>query len=161
MSVYLINYVPPVDPRIRGLCGRPYPGHPHGCPNSGRGKSLPDCPPRAPLIDEVFSAPLHVIVHRFHLAAHVARMRQKHPAWSQRQLENCLYWQGTARKQLNEEIRQVILHHLDPLAVTIRPEAMGVNVTALCAQLGVTLEWPPVNYTYQVALVGPPAGGRP
>jgi hypothetical protein len=77
-------------------------------------------------------------------------MRDRHPDWS-RQVECCLYWQGTARKQLESEIQLFYTQHPHFLA-TRCPEAMGVNITATMAGIGVELEWPPVTRTYQVAL---------
>ena len=79
-----------IDLKVRGLCGRPYPGHPKGCPNVNHKKG---CPPSAPLLPDVFdlSRPVWIIINRFDLGAHVERMRTLHPDWSTRQLTCCLY----------------------------------------------------------------------
>jgi len=34
------------------------------------------------------------------------------------------------------------------------PEAYGVNVTATMAAVGIKLQWPPRDKTYQIALAG-------
>jgi predicted metal-binding protein len=147
---------PVIDPSVRALCARRYPGHPRGCPNHGK---RPSCPPRAPLLTETLrlDRPVWVVWNRFDLAAHVERLREKHPGWSWRQLSCCLYWQGGARKKLNAEIKKMLttlgagaVH----FAVIRCPEAQGVNVTETMRRAGVELEWPPRTVTYQVALVG-------
>ena len=144
---------PVIDPEVRKLCVRRYPGHPRGCPNHGKKKG---CPPSAPLLGDVLdlSRPVYAIWNVFNLASHVARMRERHPEWSPRQLVCCLYWQGTARKNLKAEIdraRKMLPHH----HITACPEAMGVNVTDLMKyNAGIELKWPPKITTYQVALAG-------
>jgi len=140
------------DPRVRGLCLRPYPGHPRGCPNF---KLKAGCPPYAPLLDAVLcgASPVWAIINEFDLAAHVARLRARHPGWSDRQLRCCLYWQGTARRQLEAAIAAFKAAH--PECVVARcPEALGVDVTATLRAAGVDLEWPPVRIVRQVALAG-------
>ncbi len=156
---------PVLDESVRDLCCRPYPGHPKGCPNWGKRDT---CPPAAPLLQDILTLvePVFAVWNRFDLAAHVARMRERHPGWSDRQLYCCLCWQGTARKQLRAKIK-CFLHeqnlanaldlkyHVDLLVVGC-PEACGVNVTATLASIGITLEWPPRVWAYQVVLVGQP-----
>lgn len=150
---------PVVDPSVRGLCTRRYPGHPRGCPNHNK---KPGCPPSAPLLSETLdlTRPLWAVYNIFDLGAHVARMRDKHPEWSDRQLACCLYWQPKARKQL----RNVITHHHSwwmkqpsfrgVLRVIACPEAQGVNLTATMASAGIFLEWPPQQVAYQIVLAG-------
>jgi len=82
-------------------------------------------------------------------------MREKHPEWSERQLRCCLYWQHTARRQLRTKVADLLTQHPGLVAVFV-PEACGVNVTATMASIGIALEWPPVQFAYQVALVGSP-----
>ncbi len=149
---------PVIDPRVRELCTRPYPGHPRGCPNHGKRAT---CPPQAKGIDQVLdlAGPVWAVWNCFDLAAHVARLRAKHPDWSWRQLTCCLYWQGGARKCLATEVRAFKTGStMQDLVAVNCPEACGVNVTATMALAGVALEWPPRTITYQVALVGAPAG---
>jgi len=145
---------PVIDLRVRGLCRRPYAGHPEGCPNWNR---RPTCPPEAPLLGRVLvlNRPVYCIHNRFNLASHVARMRAKHPNWSERKLRCCLYWQGTARAALRRRVSEFLEAHPRLLPLYC-PEACGVDVTATMAAIGITLEWPPVHVAYQVALVGSP-----
>jgi hypothetical protein len=151
------NVQPVIDYSVRGLCAKPYPRHPKGCPNHGRRET---CPPAAPLFDVVYdlSRPVIAVWNVFDLEAHVAKMRAKHPGWSQAQLVNCLYWQGTARKQLRYMVSDAMVHARvhggSGVTGETCPEAMGVNVTATMRLLGVDLEWPPVTKTVQVALLG-------
>ena len=143
---------PVIMPAMRGLCVHPYPGHPRGCPNYGR---KPGCPPNTRLLSEVYdlTRPCWLILNAFNLGAHVRRMKRKHPEWSDRQLVCCLYWQGTARKQLEAEIKRQ-LDFLEGVRVERCPEAMGLNVTATLAKLGIVLEWPPRKVAHQVAFAG-------
>ena len=145
---------PILNPKVRGLCCLPYEGHPKGCPNFGKAER---CPPQAPKFEDVvdLSKPVYAIVNSFDIAAHVERMRARHPDWSERQLLNCLYWQGTARKALRKEIKSFLAEHPDYEAHET-PEAMGVNVTATLAAVGVALEWPPRKVAMQVAIAGIP-----
>jgi predicted metal-binding protein len=155
----LIQVTPILDESVRRLCRRPYPGHPHGCPNWGRKLG---CPPDARLFGQAFdiSQPVYAVVNEFNLGAHVERMRLKHPGWSQRQLVCCLYWQAGARRDLQGKIMEAFLELkrkglLNYKAVSC-PEAMGVNVTETLQAVGIELEWPPVRIARQVALLGKP-----
>ena len=143
-----------LDPAVRGLCCRPYELHPRGCPNFGKRAT---CPPAAPLYGEVYdlAQPVYAVVTEFDLAAHVARMREAHPDWSDRQLRCVLYWQGGARKKLARRIAEVLQRCRVYRAETC-PEAMGVNVTETLKQAGIEMEWPPIRIARQVALLGIP-----
>jgi hypothetical protein len=162
--IVIAQVKPVIDYSARSLCCRPYPGHPKGCPNYGK---KPCCPPGAPLFDQVYdlSQPVYAIWNAFPIGEHAARMRALHPEWSDRQLYCCLYWQGTARKQLAKETLyfpvEFKLRHSSYVRafgfryeITACPEAMGINVTATMAGIGVDLEWPPRVVAYQVALAG-------
>lgn len=151
--------VPVIDVNVRQLCRFPYPGHPKGCPNFGKSST---CPPRAALIHELLdlNADVFVVWNRFDFGAHVERMKKRHPEWSDRQAACCLYWQGTARKELNGHIRKVLRRERKRLVVVRRPEACGVDVTSTVAEIGIKLEWPPVRWAYQVALLGTKPRGR-
>jgi hypothetical protein len=137
---------------VRGLCLRPYPLHPRGCPNYAKKNG---CPPLAPLFRGHFdlSTPIFAIWNVFLLGEHIKFMRSRHPAWSERQLRCCLYWQPKARKELRAEIRAFLDKHKGYRVVTC-PEAMGVNVTETMRHIGENLEWPPQRYAYQVAIAG-------
>jgi hypothetical protein len=151
---------PVIDYSVRKLCVERYPNHPRGCPNWNK---RPSCQPKAPLLPDIIDCarPIVVIWNRFPFGDHVEKMRKRHPSWSERQLANCLYWQGTARKQLRQRVenyrgcrpkerRDVVLYC---------PEACGVNVTETMRRVGVELEWPPRRWAYQVALLAARLGG--
>ena len=144
---------PVLDYSVRGLCTRRYPNHPRGCPNFGK---RPTCPPQAPLLENVFdlSQPVYAVWNVFDLASHVDRMREKHPDWTWRQLVNCLYWQGGARKVLRRRVEDFMGGLRAGHCPLYCPEACGVNVTETMKSIGEILEWPPKTKTYQVALVG-------
>ena len=153
-SVILIT--PVVDNTVRSLCVQPYPLHPKGCPNVGK---CDRCPPEAPMFNNKFdmTKPIYAVINEYDLAAHVARMKAKHPDWSDRQLRCVLYWQGTARKQLKEKIGAVLAEQrFHGYEATWCPEGMGVNVTETMMQVGVELEWPPEQTVRQVAFLGFP-----
>lgn len=151
---YTFKVVPVVDYSMRALCALPYPGHKKGCPKLNNGHS--SCPPDAPLFDKHFdlSAPVFAIVNEFDIKVHMEKMAKKNPHWSDRQLRCCLYWQGTARKQLSEKIKYVLsLKQFYEYYSTTCPEAMGINVTETMSLIGIVLEWPPQNVVRQVALI--------
>ena len=92
-----------IDLCVQGLCSRPYPGHPSGCPNFGKRRS---CPPQVPLIEKILdlSQSVFAIWNIFDFTSHKQRMTHLHPNWLQRQIECCLYQQNGARKALKNEI---------------------------------------------------------
>lgn len=152
-----IQVLPVLRASVRGLCTKPYHNHPKGCPNYGKKKG---CPPQAPLLGDFMNMfkPIYLIWNCFPFGEHVERMRAKHPEWSSRQRECCLYWQGTARKQLKHHIAGFTLdisdQGIEKIVITGCPEAMGVNMTATADQAGIKLEWPPKRFAYQMALAG-------
>lgn len=140
----------------RSLCVKPYKNHKKGCPNYG--KRL-DCPPLAPMFDEVFdvSKPIYAIFSTFDLFSHTEKMRKRHPDWTELQLLNVLYWQGTARKQLKERIHDFSkIYREKGYYTTTSPEAMGVDVTTTLKNVGIELEWPARNTVYKIAFAGIP-----
>jgi predicted metal-binding protein len=147
-----IKVNPIIDHSVRCLCIRPYPGHKKGCPNFNHKNG---CPPGAPLFEDVYdlTKPIFAIVNKFNLSEHREKMRAANPSWSPRQLDCCLYWQPKARKQLMIKIKYFLQEH-PGYNVTACPEAMGVEITKTLAPAGIILEWPPSNFTYQVALAG-------
>jgi len=148
-----------VRPVIMGrhdLCLKPYPNHKNGCPNYATKKG---CPPGVPMFDIFYdlSKSIYAIYNVFDFKGHVDRMRERHPDWSKRQLECCLYWQGTGRKQLKELIEEFERPRPKGMfSITTVPEAMGVNVTKTMRNAGIVLEWPPVNVAYQIAMAAVP-----
>lgn len=147
-----IEVEPVVDMKMRALCVKPYYNHPNGCPNY---VVKAGCPPTAPKIITMLDLTRSVfaIYNIFRFRDHCDRMRELHPAWSKRQIECCLYWQGSARKQLKEIIMRFQERNSSMIVITT-PEAMGVNITETMARVGIYLEWSPINYTYQIALAG-------
>jgi len=147
------SVVPVLLPCLPGdLCSRPYPGHPRGCPNYGK---RPTCPPRAERWTPEFLQQYYwlAIWNVFAFGAHVCRMQTKHPDWSRRQHECCLYWQGGARRDLRTAVCAALIGKPPPMPkVEYVPEAHGVDVTATMRSIGIELEWPPKVYAYQVAL---------
>ena len=152
MNVFTKKVV--VDSTVRELCGRPYPNHPKGCPNHHK-RAM--CPPRCLFLEDYYdiSKGFYVIWIEFNIGAHIRRMAERHPNWSQRQKECCLYWQGTANKMLREEILKTeLILPKGNWKTSYCPEAMGVNVTATMKNLGVILEWPPQEIVRKVAIIG-------
>ena len=153
MQAYSKNIV--IDKSVRGLCIHPYPNHPKGCPNYGKRLT---CPPQVKLIDEIFDIDkgFWIVWIDFDFRFHCKKMQKKHPNWSQRQVECCLYWQGKANKKLREAVADV-RYYLESrgnweLVNDLIPEAMGVNITATMKNIGIELEWPPKNIVRKVAL---------
>lgn len=152
-----------VDHSVRGKCTLPYPGHPKGCPNFGK-KGC--CPPQAPMIERVINLaePVWLLAVSFDLGAHVLRMGEKHPEWTERQRANLLYWQASVNKALlSSAIHIPVYDHLcgsprgliDKVVVRI-PEACGVDMTATFRNAGIDLEWPPKKTVWKGVLLGTP-----
>lgn len=141
-----------IDPLVRKLCYRPYPNHKKGCPNYGKKVG---CPPEAPIINGILDVnqPIWAIWNIFDFAGHCKNMQNKHPGWSKRQTECCLYWQPKARKQLRTIIKDFLIGHRGLIIVQC-PEACGVDLTATMQSIGHQLEWPPKIKTYQIVLAG-------
>jgi len=133
------------------LCRLKYSNHPKGCPNYGKKNG---CPPLAKSLKMLIEfSPIFVIWNVFLFGRHVQKMKYKHPDWSERQARCCLYWQGTARKQLREEVSNFLLVHPDMYIIRC-PEASGVDVTKTMASIDKFLEWPPEEVAYQVVFAG-------
>jgi predicted metal-binding protein len=119
----------------------------------------PGCPPNAPVFDQVFdmTKTIYAVFCTFDLGAHVIKMRSRHPGWTEKQLRNMLYWQGTAGKMLRMNIRKFnALYGKDGYFAVMSPEAMGVDVTRTMKNIGIELEWPVVNTVYKIAMAGIP-----
>jgi len=143
---------PVVDPGMAALCRRPYPLHRFGCPNFGKKAG---CPPKCKPIGELLDLNYDIwaIWTRFNLYDHMVLMKAKHPEWSERQLRCCLYWQPRARRNLHDEMVKFAMQMPASMIVTT-PEASGVNLSETMTQVGVFLQWPPVDWTYQIVLAG-------
>ena len=151
---YFAEVKPIIDLSVRELCHKPYKGHPKGCPNFNKRWS---CPPKCKTIDKLLdlSKPDYAIYNIFDFKSHVNRMKEKHPNWTQRQLECCLYWQPRARKELKNKIKLFLQNH-QGYRISYVPEGQGVNITATMANVGIQLEWPPITKTFQIVLAGIP-----
>ena len=142
----------------RALCTKPYRGHKLGCPNYGR---ISDCPPFAPMYDAVFD----LDVDNFALGVsvdikeHIEALKEKHSSWSEYQLRNPLYWQGSVRKLLKEHINNFISERPQYRA-TLRPEAMGVDVIKTLKNAGKQLEWYPSTIVTKIAFLGVPTSSQ-
>jgi len=117
-----------LNPKVGEWCRLPYPRHPKGCPNYGKNDR---CPPKAQHITDCFDLeePLYFVHSEFDLKGHAARMKEKHPGWSDRQCRCVLYWQPKSRKQMNDRVDFARLK-LQTTCQTNCPEGMGVNVFA-------------------------------
>jgi len=142
-----------IDPKVRGLCVKPYPNHKKGCPNYAKKKG---CPPMCPVISETLdlSQPVYAIWNTFPIGEHVERMKAKHPDWTERQLYCCLYWQPKARKQLRQLVDEFCFAMRQSFTIVACPEAQGVNLTETMKGVGVELEWPPRINARQIVIAG-------
>jgi hypothetical protein len=156
MDTVIGEVTPIIDLSVRRLCTRPYAGHPRGCPNWNKAGRFV-CPPKAPPLVKVLDLdqPTYAVAAPFDLGAHVARMAERHPKWSERQKRNCLYWQGTVRKLLRAGIETLLADH-PGLTVLECPEACGLLVGETVEPLGVDLEWMPEQWDWHIALAGSP-----
>ena len=138
--------------KYQNLCRARYHNHPKGCPNYGVRE---DCPPGVPPIYDQINphCPIIAVYNEFDFGTHRRKMKKKHPEWSERQLRCCLYWQQTARKFLKKEIKKFLKTHPDFFIVK-NPEAAGVNLTETMKKVGIFLEWPPEEKTFQIVLAG-------
>lgn len=144
--------VPVMDYNMIALCRKPYHNHRKGCPNWAKKKG---CPPHVKMFDKVYdtSKPIYAIWNVFNFGEHVARMKEKHPEWTEHQVKCCLYWQPTARKELKKQINSFIVDFPE-LDICYCPEGMGVNITQTMMNIGEVLEWSPETKTYQIVLAG-------
>ena len=118
-------------------CQIPYPNHPKGCPKYGK----KGCPPDAAFITEIMDLrrPVYIAFSEFYLQGHITKMRLRHPDWTERQLHNVLYWQGTSRKQMRQRAKIAQFYSGGGVVLTC-PEAHGVNVYATCFCSGLRIQ---------------------
>lgn len=153
---WLVKVIPVVERSVRGICVKPYHGHPKGCPNFGK---CDRCPPNVPFWRNVYGVDhqAYAVVNCHSIGAHIVKQRRKYPEWSEYQVRNCLHWQPRARAHLDKMIAHALK---DSRCIGYQaektPEAMGINVTQTMKEAGVDLEWPPVNHARQVALLAKP-----
>ena len=150
----------PFSRKVQGFCLKRGGSFSKGCPNFGK---KPGCPPQ-PLIDKVLdlSKKVFVIYTDFDICAVATRMRHAHPEWTIKQCYNSRYWQQTARKIHQQDVREFLKKKLVIISWGLRtteviksPEAHGVNVHELMKnEVGITLEWPPRNITRLISIFG-------
>lgn len=138
------------DKAIQNLCFRPYFNHSKGCPNYGKKM---DCPPKTDFFPEMYEEKVYIAAVIFDFEEYLGLKRKRHPNWTERALRNPRHWQNHLRSELKKFIfGKLFVNDFD--AVIFNPEAMGVNVTAVCEKAGLKLEWPPQKIVCQIALIG-------
>lgn len=139
-------------------CKLPYHGHPNGCPNANgtctKGISFAKLMPK--LGEQINTMRTHwityqwyAVVEEFDLKNHAAKMKEKHPDWTDRQCRNLLYWQNGVRSRLEKKAKiyrkqlatepSGFCHDWACHLIEI-PEAHGVNVFETMAKVGVILQ---------------------
>lgn len=143
-----------IDMQAREWCKLPYHGHPRGCPNFGR-RAI--CPPQAPLVTDFLNLEKDtwLMVAAYELRAHMDRLASLYPHWSDLQLRNPLYWQGSVNSYLRMLCENFTEKHSNVI-FTLIPEAMGVHVFDTALRFGLPLEKQPKKIVFKVALLGYP-----
>lgn len=141
------------DERVKEWCGYPYYNKKNGCPNFNKREG---CPMGNRNINEILDLTKEsfIVGVTFDLEGHRKKMKNKHPNWSYRQLNNVLYWQGSVVKELYRVVNKFVLMNSGLIAV-YKPEAYGVFLTKMLRKAGVPISWKyPLKKVYIVALVG-------
>ncbi|MFC1612414.1 hypothetical protein ACFL29_01025 [Patescibacteria group bacterium] len=139
------------DPKVRRLCGCAYYRNPDGCPKRGK----KNCPPNAKLFVKDFSLEVLVVAIRFDFEGFLQMRRKQQPTWTERALRNQRHWQGHIRSILHKKVEQELKKREGYIAV-LNPEARGVDVDETCKRANIILEWPPVEFAHEVALLAKP-----
>jgi len=139
-----------IDNHSRAWCKLAYPGHPNGCPNFGKRAG---CPPHSLLFEQLVRPPFTLVAVKFNLEEHAKRMKEKHPAWSDRQARCVLYWQAGVDKRLREACEKTASEIPNSLII-YKPEAAGVHVFETCRKIGLVLERNPHKILWKVAIIG-------
>jgi len=145
-----------IDMKAREWCTLPYHDHPKGCPNFGR-RAI--CPPQAPPVTAFLNLERDswLMVVAYDLGAHMDRLASLYPSWTDLQLRNPLYWQGSVHSYLRMLCEDFTQKHPNSI-YTLIPEAMGVHVFDTVLSFGIPLEKRPKRIIYKVALLGYPNG---
>ncbi len=104
------------------------------------------------------SKPVWAVYVEYDLESHRNRMWMKHPKWSKRQAECCLYWQKKVLSFLKHRVANLCTEkclfdsNIETTAL-YRPEANGVDVTKTMANVGIEIQWPPETVVYKIAFV--------
>jgi predicted metal-binding protein len=139
-----------INKNSRHWCKLPYPDHKYGCPNFGKKE---ECPPKSPLFEKVVKPPFKLVAIKFDLNAHVKKMKERHPDWSDRKLRCLLYWQRKADKKLKEACESITSNDRNSI-ILYRPESNGINVFETCRRIGLTLEKNPQKIVWRIAIIG-------
>ena len=142
-------------------CQLPYPNHRKGCPNYGKN---PLCPPLLSqdpkILDKWDEFVLIYAVLDF--KTYLEQMKTLHPEWSERQLRNPLYWQGSVKKHLRHAVVRECLNYREPFdflgagsGFKNKPsiEAIGVNVMEMYKLNGIDFETKPETKVVMSCLV--------
>lgn len=131
-----------LTPKAKQWCALPYYDKKHGCPNY-RGRCYEGGKRRIVMLNEIMNVhqPIYIVYNEFDLAAHMAKMLEAHPNWSERQQRNVYYWQNQSRTQLQKKVdaAAAILRQRGPIIIS-SGEGNGVNLYATCFHSGLKLE---------------------
>ena len=138
-----------ISERYQCLCLKRSNSFRKGCPNYGKKNG---CPPRS-LFNEDYdlTKPIYLITTDFELTEHAQRIRAVHLNWTERAVYNPRYWQATARKLHEKEVREFLKEH-NSYSIERSPEGSGINVDRLCKLCDILLEWPPRKLTRIVSI---------
>ena len=129
-------------------CALSYPGHPKGCPN------FPWCPAKHKDFKTIEGNYVwYAVIEEFDLASHAEKMKRIHPAWSERQCRNLLYWQGLLRVRLERKAMEVKFKFKPPGVILNIPEACGIDVFETMSRIGVKIDRYP-DVVRKVMLIG-------
>jgi len=98
--------------------------------------------------------PLFIVVQNFDLEAHVKRMKERHPEWTDKQCQNLLYWQKSVVKKLKEKATAFLESQSDDLILLEVPEANGVDLFKTCENIGIFLERNPKKIVRKMMIIG-------
>lgn len=149
-----------ITPKCFLWCKLPYRDHKYGCPNYGRDH----CPPHRELFDPDPYVKFRLVYAEFDFKTYKERMRKKHPDWSERQVANLLYWQGSVKKMLKNRIKTLDKNGLYLLGCgsgfsmkfqrdVPSMEAVGIYVYGLLKQNDIPFEIKPRDKVVLVCLL--------
>jgi len=155
------------NPAIQELCNCNYYDK-NGCPNYNKDYFKPyvkgfeyisPCPPHAHMIDQIAECPWTLVCAVCDFKQYLDDMKEKHKNWSDRQLRNVLYWQGSVKARLRKKTEEAISEDTTKIYFD-RPEAHGVNVFQTMKYLGYELEFRPKKTLYMINLIACKKGNK-
>jgi predicted metal-binding protein len=145
--------------KTRKWCRLPYPGHRSGCPNVGKSDTCPlACGYREEVMEKynIFT----LVYATFDFKTYKKMRKKQHPEWSEKQVKNVLYWQGSVKKLLKEYIKKNHDGMYDELfgagsGFWGKPsmEAAGIYVLGTLKKNDIPFEVKPENVTVMVSLL--------